>query len=286
MKKLALILAAASAVVLACIGLSAIPVHADPPQPAPPPASAAPSIERITKLPPNEDPLLVTTVVPGPSPIEAPGDNGRHERLRSYILEVMNGWTHAVPQVPTADYGDVASDIGYAVLAEADDGTACSLTPTFKDGFRRCLWGPGWNTDHAKAVMLAAVGYWEGARYAAYVDELKCQDDAWRVSPEGIHLMHIGGDCDHKHAHSLFQIHPLEDPASPLYAICNTKMVDNSRVDAARCALALIRRSVLTNGTLSGYTGEYIPGEHPKADVRLDFAKHALDKHPFTLPQE
>jgi hypothetical protein len=220
---------------------------------------------------------------PAPEPVVVSDtkDSARHEHLRAYTLDVMNGWSHAVPSMPVADYGDVASDLSMAVIMEPDDGQHCGLMPA-ADGFRRCLWGvPGWNSDHAKTVLLAALGYFEGARYAAYVDEYKCQDDAWRASPEGIALMHRGGDCDHKHAHSMFQIHPVEDKDSPLYALCNAAVVDSGRLPAARCALAIAGRSMKSTGDLSNYTGEFW-GEHPKADLRLDFATRAVVKHPFT----
>ena len=224
---------------------------------------------------------------PGPAPIVIePVDEGavkaiaRHEHLRAYVLDVMNGWTHAVSSMPVADYDDVASDIATAVIAEPDDGQHCGLMPSV-DGFRRCLWGvPSWDSDHAKATLLAALGYWEGARYAAYVDEYKCQDPVWRASPEGQKLMHLGGDCDHKLARSLFQIHPIEDKESPLYALCNAAAIESGRLPAARCALELAGRSMKSTGNLSNYTGEFW-GEHPKADQRSDFAKTALSKHPF-----
>jgi hypothetical protein len=71
------------------------------------------------------------------------------------------------------------------------------------------------------------------------------------------------------------------DRDSPLYALCNAAVVDSGRLPAARCALAIAGRSMKSTGDLSNYTGEFW-GEHPKADLRLDFATRAVVKHPFT----
>lgn len=234
MKHLIAVLIVATGAVIACLGLLALPVQADPPAPISTPP-----------LPPAVEPLPTVD-----EPVQAPTDD-RHEKLRTYTLDLMNGWTHAVPQLPTADYGDIASDIAFATLG-----------------------------DPRGAGLLAGLGYWEGARYAAYVDDLRCNDPEWRASPEGIRLMHIGGNCDNGHAYTIWQIHPLGDPSSPLYPLCNKERITGSRLDAAKCALALAKSSLAANGTLSGYTGEW-GFEHPKADVRLEFVDHALAKHPF-----
>jgi hypothetical protein len=224
---------------------------------------------------------------PAPEPVVVSDtkDSARHEHLRAYTLDVMNGWSHAVPSMPVADYGDVASDLSMAVIMEPDDGQHCGLMPA-ADGFRRCLWGvPGWNSDHAKTVLLAALGYWEGARYAAYVDDGRCDDKAWRNDPVNSRMVHLGGNCDNGHAMSLWQIHPIVDQASSLHALCSPEIVSGSRLGAARCALALARMSMASYGNLVGYTGEPI-WDHTKADKRLDFAQTALTKHPFTpLPE-
>jgi hypothetical protein len=249
----------------------AIPVHADP---------DVPEIVKAAVASPPPEPVPQIVVDAVTQPIEVPGDDGRHERLRTYVLDIMNGWSHAVPKLEVADYGDIASDLAFAVLAEPDDGTGCK-TVTFKNDSKHCVWADGWNTDGAKVVMLASLGYWEGARYAAYVDDGRCNDKVWRASKEGQQTMRVWGDCDHSQAHSIFQIHPIDDTLSTLYKLCNTKMVDNSRVDAARCALALARGSMVWSGNLSSYTGEW-GSQHPKADDRLNFAKQALAKHPMS----
>lgn len=264
-----------SAVAAAAVGslvVCAIPAGADPEGELPRGPIAAPP---LLPLAPAEPPA---PTVPSPDAMAAAA---RHDRLAAYTLDVMNGWTHAVSMMPVADYDAVASDIAQAVILEPEGPVACDHIKTAPDGFKRCLWGvEGFNTDHAKAVLLAGLSYWEGARYAAYVDELRCQDDAWRVTPDGARLMRFGGDCDHKKAHSLFQIHPVEDHSSSLYALCSAEVIDGSRLGAARCALEIAGRSLKSTGTLSSYTGEFW-GDHPKADVRLSFVRDALGKHPF-----
>ena len=175
-----------------------------------------------------------------------------------YLLTVMNDWPPALQALPSVPYRDVAESIA-------------SVT-----------------NDPSDAVLLASLGYFEGARYAVYVDSLACNDATWIKTNEGKRLSGWG-TCDRGptdrigRAHSIWQIHPVEDRSSPLYAICNQQVVDSSRESAARCALALAKNSLKATGSLSWYTGEW--GEsHPKADERLGFAKRALKKHPPPTP--
>jgi hypothetical protein len=139
-------------------------------------------------------------------------------------------------------------------------------------------------SDPRDAVLLAGLGYIEGARYAVYVDSLACNDHAWVLSAEGQRLSHYG-TCDRGptdrvgRAHSIWQIHPQDDHASTLHTLCRTEEVDSSREAAARCALAIAKGSLRETGSLAWYTGEW-NGEHPKADVRLEFVRRALRKHP------
>ena len=173
----------------------------------------------------------------------------------AWTLDLMSSWPHAATQVPTADYASVARDI--AVASDSSDD----------------------------AAMLAGLAYWEGARYARTVDEQFCNDPAWRHTAEGRRSMHITGDCDGGYARSLWQIHPIVDRASRLFDACNVEAVTRSRLDAARCALAISRSSMQATGDLSGYSGEPT-WNHPKADLRLTFIRRAIAKHPFKLPAE
>ena len=166
-----------------------------------------------------------------------------------YLLTVMNDWPPAI--IPSVPYRDVAESIATVT------------------------------SDPGDAVLLASLGYFEGARYAQYVDDGSCNDAKWVKSPEGARLMHWG-PCDHGLAHSIWQIHPQDDRSSPTHGLCSTSAV-STRVGAARCALDMAHRSIAATGNLSYYTGEW--GElHPKADERLGFAKRALKKHPPPTP--
>jgi hypothetical protein len=212
------------------------------------PVRAAPQV-LVETLP---APVVVPDVVLPPAPavrVENHAAEEAHANIEAYTLEIMNSWTPASKSVPTVDYRDVANSI--ANVTESPDD----------------------------ADLLAAIGYWEGARYAAYVDDGSCNNPAWRKTPEGVRLMHIGGDCDHSHAHSLWQIHPVEDKDAPTYKFCSLAAIE-SREGAAKCALEIAHRSLNGTGTLAWYTGEW-DGPHPKADERLEFAKRARAKHPF-----
>ena len=234
--KLVLVLGVVGISCLTFLTLRALPVHADPPSLASPPA--------IPLRPDSE----LGSIVP---PLLAPEPSREDGAFVAYILGIMSSWPPADPSMETVPYHDVAETIAL-VTTSPDD-----------------------------AVLLAALAYWEGARYAAYVDDGRCNDPAWRGTQEGIKTMHRGGDCDHGHAHSLLQIHPIDDRSSPIHALCATEIVDGSRVGAFRCGLEIARLSMKETGSLVNYTGEWQSVEHPKADVRLRFARAALKKHPF-----
>jgi len=221
--------------------------------------------------------------------------------LAGWLLEdIIEHWTPAVKQVPAVFLPAVAYDVARAVVHEPEDPGHCGHIIT-SDGRKHCLWGvPGWNSDHAKAVLLAAVGYWEGARYAKSVDNGDCNDPAWRADPANAALIHIMGNCDGGRAHSIFQIWPRVGPASdsPINVSCDKDAVA-VRYTAARCALQILRMSMMAKSDLTGYTGETPPlswkeqtmrsldldtGEgswRQKSTVRLEFAKKALKKHPW-----
>lgn len=221
---------------------SADAAHEAVPVPA---LGAAPGADD-TPSPPHDDSI----------PALAP-DTASRDRMAAYTLDVMRSWTHAVDAMPVVDYEGVASDIAAAVLMD------------------------GAHVSARDAVMLAGLAYWEGARYAAYVDDGRCNDRAWRQTAEAVRLMRLGGNCDNGHAHSFWQIHPVMDSSSSIYEACNAEAVDGSRAGAARCALLLARSSMAARGDLSMYTGEF-SFEHPKADLRLDFVNRASDRHPYS----
>jgi len=179
----------------------------------------------------------------------------REEQLTSYTLDRMKEWPPAV--IPAVPYEPLARDIAQAALKRGSSDPA------------------------ADAVFLAGLAYWEGARFAHYVDAGLCNDEGWRESGEdqgwtASMLIKAGGNCDHGRAHTLWQIWPKDDPTSPLYAKCRSEIVTRDRVGAALCALAIAS----SDESLCRYTGETWP-HCPKAEERLEFARQALSAHPF-----
>jgi hypothetical protein len=166
------------------------------------------------------------------------------EVMTAYVLQVMQSW-HAGP-VPSTDYPSVARSIARAV-EHPEDG-----------------------------VLLASLGYIEGAGFAEYVDSGLCNKSDWRSSPEGKALMLRGGTCDGGRAHSLWQIHTAEISADFEGAPLKTKTLD--RDTYARLALWMLRM----DPSLCSYTGEAFLNSCPKAEKRLSFARKAIAKHPFT----
>lgn len=251
-------------------------------------------------------PLAVEAPSPIP-PLELPPDPDSNDPYVAHLADYLAGdiiahWTPAVKQVPAVNPLAVAWDIARAVVHEPEDPGHCQAATV--GGRKRCIWADGWNSDHAKAVLLAAVGYWEGARYAADVDNGNCNRLDWRQDPANAALIHIMGNCDGGRAHSIFQIWPRVGSAhdSPINVSCDKDAVA-VRYTAARCALQILRMSMMAEGDLTGYTGETPPSGAPaplswkeaairpldtgelswkqKATVRLEFARKALKKHPF-----
>jgi len=218
------------------------------------PASGDPVQVKAAPLPSVQPVASVVVAVPDVAATPTSIGDMQHDEMKQYTLWVMDDWTRALASEPVASYDDIADDIASAVVL------------------------------HEDAVLLAGLAYFEGARYAAYVDGYQCNDADWRASDEGRRLMRVWGDCDGGHAYSIWQIHPIVDRSSKLYDLCNIEMIGpmGSRYNAARCALAIARASVQAAGDLSGYTGEApVEGGHPKADERLRFIERAVAKHPW-----
>jgi hypothetical protein len=178
----------------------------------------------------------------------------RREALRRYVLSIMQGWTPAV-KIETVPLEDLAADI--AAVAAAD----------------KPAW-PGDTTGRRTAVLLAGLAYFEGARFAKYVDDGTCNEPGFRAHNPLAHH----GTCDHGKAHSLWQIHEITllEPREEADAV---SLAD--RRFAAHIALRLARQSIAATGGLRNYTGEW-DGPCPKADERLQFVEKALAAHPFT----
>lgn len=215
----------------------------------------------------------------------------RTEALRQYLLSAMKDWPAAI-HVPAVPYEDVALSIARAVDEAPSD---------LQQG-----WPAPWDTREARSLLLASLGYFEGARYATYVDDGSCNRwmrRAWDAAvPESTGTVSIltgkmltrrshpnlavlapaeravlkMGTCDNGLAVSIFQIH-----AADLH-LSSEKLAD--RTEAAMAALRIAKRSIA--GKLCGYSGETYP-ECPKAHVRLQLALDALRRHPVrALPEE
>ena len=194
-----------------------------------------------------------TTSVAEPAPPAVPDPtkddlDEHHRRIADNTLAVMNDsrWSH-LAGIPTADYEQAAHDIASAVDLGND------------------------------ATLLATLGYMETG-FAAFVDDGRCNDPAWRASPEGRSIMG-GKSCDGGQAYSIFQIHPIIDKTSPLYSSCSKQAI-SVRAGAAGCALKIARASMEATSSLQNYTGEW-GVEHPKADKRLEMANRAIARHPL-----
>ena len=254
--------------------------------PEPPPSHPV----EVTAAMVQVEPVVVVVPVSAALPVPL---SPKFEHLRDYVRGIMESWPKGSKELPTTDLFDVASDIAAAVgieptTVEIVTSKACSTVR----GSDRCFWGEGFNSDGAKAALLAAIAYYEGSRFADYADRSLCTSEFWRKTPTGVHFMHLGGDCDSGHAFSIWQIPPIEAKSakgSHIDGVCDREHVGPgtyngvdgiNRFGAARCALELARESIATRSNLAQYTGE-IGSYHPKADERLEFARAAIRKHPW-----
>ncbi len=183
---------------------------------------------------------------------------------KTLLLEVMRGWPPPDKPVETVDLEPLAGAIAHTVFTE-------NPVPTRRT-YRRLY----------SASLLAALAYFEGARFAKYVADGRCNDPAWWKTDEGRKLLHYG-TCDHRHAYSLWQIHLDALPE------LNPDMLMDQGVAASK-ALAIARQSLSWNGTLCRYSGEPYEAGCPKAKERMDFADRAyaaaVAKLPSVLPRE
>jgi hypothetical protein len=196
---------------------------------------------------------------------QEPRIDGSQTKIAIYIENVMRSWAPA--RIPMVDLTSLASDIASVTVSDEH---------AWKDD----------ETGARTAVLLAALAYFEGARFAEYVDDGRCQEwgyAAWkkRSVPEEARKFMPFGMCDGGHAQSLWQVHSGEAQGEKF----DMESLKN-RVFAAHIALGIARRSLRATGTLRYYTGEW-PGASPKADDRLNFAKRQYAAHPMRqLPME
>jgi hypothetical protein len=219
------------------------------------------------------EPTRLTRVLHARRPLDerlddAPPAIGEVE-LAGYLYGIIRTWSGPAKPVEQIDLHELAADIARVAY----------LNP------------PAWPTDtnrHRTVLLLATLAYFEGARFASYVDSGDCNEwmhEAWKHSwrrggrfipginalPRAEQRLLAFGNCDGGRAHSLFQIHPEDAHVSA------EELRD--RVRAATVALDIARRSLAMNGTLSGYSGEGFASA-PKAAERLRFAAREYAKRP------
>lgn len=175
--------------------------------------------------------------------------------LEQATFDLISGWAGPDRAVAQAPLEGVAQTIGRVAESE----------PPVEDAVPRGY------TKHARpalysAAVLAGLGYFEGVRFAAYVDDGRCNDLEWRRTDEGKNLLRFG-DCDHSRAYSLWQVWP-----STWRGATATGMHD--RATAARTALAIARESIRVTGSLCRYSGEPYP-HCPKARERERYIDRA-----------
>lgn len=183
----------------------------------------------------------------------------KEQRLAAYVEQRIRAWSPA--RIPMVDLTGLAQDIAAVTLSET------RVWPDDDSGART-------------AIVLASLAYFEGARFAQYVDDGRCQrwghhvwkkhhldDEARKYRPFGM--------CDGGFAQSLWQVHA--GSAEGLRYDMNTLL---DRRFAARVALGIARRSIRATSTLRYYTGEWA-GDDPKARDRLQFALRELAAHPM-----
>jgi hypothetical protein len=176
--------------------------------------------------------------------------------LEPAVLDAMQSWPHALPAVPTVDYARLAHTI--AVVADRVD-------PVRPEKPQARLY---------TAMLLAGLAYKEGARFALYVADGRCNDTAWRASPEGQRLLHWGG-CDGGKACSLWQVH-IEGRRDPEgRRVTPEEMLDLEF--AATQAADIARKSFAGSKSLCWYAGEW-GGACPKAREREEFAEAAYQR--------
>jgi hypothetical protein len=170
--------------------------------------------------------------------------------LSIYLLTVLSA---IAPRVPASRLESIAADVAAVTLAE----------PRAFDGD---------SSGQRTALLLLSIARWEtGGSWAAWVDDGRCNDPAWRAAHAALMK---GGDCDGGAAYGLWQVHaPGDDPA-----VGRTYVAD--RRVGIRAALAVARASLESGRGLCGYSGEQ-PPHCPKAALRLETARRWVTEFPF-----
>jgi hypothetical protein len=216
---------------------------------------AAP-VAAVASMQPRDPAAEVFTV----DPVEVRVD-ARVGKLASWTHDIIESWPKPSSDLEQVDLDALAHDIATAAV---DDGKPADA-----------------------AMLLSALAFHEGARFASYVDDFSCNTwmhDAWKTPkvietdvvsavtgkpithteackaclPRAEQKILAYGDCDGGRAYTLWQIHPGD------YGVTVEQLTD--RVFAAKLALSIARRDIT----------RYTTGR-----AAMALAHATLAKHPF-----
>jgi len=205
------------------------------------------------------------------------------QNLITYIFAAMLSW---IPVRNLTPYGETEDEAKTRLHSIAEDIVAIALDPGEPPVFARA------DGRVKTALLQAAIASMETG-YQKFVDDGSCNRADYRADRRG--------DCDGRHAFSLWQIHVagggyvlLEDGTltSRMYAskdvldahalVGGAEMIADRKV-AARVAQRIERESLKYHGSLCAYSGEScMDDRHPKAKARLERATAYYAAHPFT----
>ena len=259
---------------------------------------AAASPQEHTAVTNMQPQTLVAVVTPTEVPVQPEAlpteEEAKVEQLANYLLDAMNA--SAPADEFSASYESVSHDIAEVALDPTEP-------PIWKEDLTRAR----------TATMMLSIAFWE-SRFRSFVDEGKCNDPAWRASPEGQETMRKWGTCDQKLARSLWQIHAekgitvfhvnYDDESQEIQKrewcysaecgdedggrVITPEDMISDRKNAARVALHMASRSIRNNARLCQFTGEGGLGDDgcPKGEIRYDWAEGPRGysrKHPFSF---
>jgi hypothetical protein len=205
------------------------------------------------------------------------------QNLIAYIFVAILSW---VPVRNLTPYGESEDDAKARLHSVAEDIVTVALDQSEPPVFARA------DGRVKTALLQAAIASMETG-FQKFVDDGSCNRSGYVADRRG--------DCDGRHAFSLWQIHVsgggyvlLEDGtlSSKMYAspeVLKTHQVIGGdelvadRKNAVRVAQRVERDSLKYHGSLCAYSGEScMDDRHPKAKARLERATTYYAAHPFT----
>ncbi len=205
------------------------------------------------------------------------------QNLVSYIFVAILSW---IPVRNLTPYGESEDDAKARLHSVAEDIVTVALDASEPSVFAHA------DGRVKTALLQAAIASMETG-FQKFVDDGSCNQAGYVADRRG--------DCDGRHAFSLWQIHVsgggyilLEDGtlSSKMYAapsvlashtvIGGAELVADRKV-AVRVAQRVERDSLKYHGSLCAYSGEScMDNRHPKAKARLDRAMTYYAAHPYT----